>query len=49
MTIRATTPPALGEDPFLSTNNCPIYVPAASLTDYQTAWSSYASRIQAIP
>lgn len=49
ITVNATTPPALGEDPFSSTNKCPIYVPAASLTDYQTAWSSYASRIQAIP
>lgn len=48
-----TTPPTL-EDynnhyyNFDNSNNCPIYVPAASLTAYQTApgWSNYASRIQ---
>lgn len=45
----AITPPTLGSGAFNYTNNCPIYVPAASLTDYQTAWSTYASRIQAIP
>lgn len=27
----------------------PIYVPAASVDAYKTAWSTYASRIQAIP
>lgn len=50
-----TTPPTLVKmiqsDPynhFNDSNNCPIYVPAASLTAYQTApgWSNYASRIQ---
>ena len=49
ITVNATTPPEIGVDVFDNTNDCPIYVPAASLTDYQTAWSSYASRIQAIP
>jgi len=34
-----------------NTNNCPIYVPSASVNAYKTAtnWSTYASRIQAIP
>ena len=48
-----TTPPTLegynGQyNNFNNSNNCPIYVPAASLTAYQTApgWSNYASRIQ---
>ena len=51
ITILATTPPTLGTDAFTNTNNCPIYVPAASVSAYQSAysWSSYASRIQAIP
>lgn len=53
-----TTPPTLAKliqsDPyyqFYNSNDCPIYVPAESLTAYQTApgWSNYASRIQAIP
>ena len=32
-------------------STCPIYVPAASVEDYKAAqgWSTYASRIQAIP
>ena len=47
-TIEATVPPTLGENAFANTNDCPIYVPAASLSAYQTAWSQYASRIQAI-
>lgn len=52
ITINATTPPTLSAyDPFANTNNCPIYVPAASVNAYKTAsrWSTYASRIQAIP
>lgn len=46
----ATTPPTLGAYAFNSTNNCPIYVPAASLDTYKAAsgWSDYASRIQAL-
>lgn len=42
------TPPNLGSNAFDNTNNCPIYVPQASLSAYQSAWSTYASRIQAI-
>lgn len=36
---------------FDNTNDCPIYVPAASVDYYKQAngWSKYASRIQAIP
>ena len=49
ITCMATTPPTLGYDVFADTNDCPIYVPASSLSAYQSAWSDYASRIQAIP
>ena len=53
VTVNAVTPPTLGDYAFDSTqgehSGCPIYVPSASLTAYQTAWSDYASRIQAIP
>lgn len=48
---RATTPPSLANaNAFSSTNNCPIYVPDASLEAYKTAtnWSTYASRIKGI-
>ncbi len=61
ITCLATTPPTLvtsiGDniyqrvyDVFDNTNNCPIYVPAASVNTYKSAtgWSNYASRIQAI-
>lgn len=52
VTIEATTPPTLANiNAFSNTNNCPIYVPAESVEAYKSAnnWSSYASRIQAIP
>ena len=45
---RATTPPSLANtNAFSNTNNCPIYVPDASLEAYKTAvnWSAYADRI----
>ena len=50
-TCEATTPPTLGDYVLNNTNNCPIYVPAASVDTYKAAsgWSTYASRIQAIP
>ena len=51
ITVLATTPPTLGDvNAFADTNNCPIYVPSASVTAYQTAtnWSNYASRINPI-
>lgn len=51
VTVEATTPPTLGTSAFDNTNNCPIYVPGASVAIYQAAsgWSTYSSRIQAIP
>lgn len=50
VTVKATTPPSLGADALTSTDNCPIYVPAASVNAYKAAanWSTYASRIRAI-
>ena len=50
ITVEATTPPTLGSSAFDRTNNCPIYVPDASLNTYKAAsgWSTYASRIQGI-
>ena len=51
VTVESTTPPALGSTVFYNTNNCPIYVPSGSVNDYKNAsgWSSYSSRITAIP
>lgn len=49
VTCLAITPPTLGSSVFVNTNNCPIYVPAESVNAYKSAWSDYASRIQAIP
>ena len=45
--VNATVPPTLGTVSFVGTNNCPIYVPCASLNNYKTAagWSEYESRI----
>ena len=49
MTVLATTPPTLGTDALSSTSALQaIYVPAASVDAYKTAWSSRASIIQAI-
>lgn len=45
------TPPTLGSNNvFNSTNNCPIYVPDASVEAYRTEtnWSAYADRIKSI-
>ena len=52
ITVESVTPPTLGGIyAFNNTNNCPIYVPPESVDTYKAAsgWSSYASRIQAIP
>lgn len=52
ITCLATTPPTLSNaNAFNNTNNCKILVPSASVNAYKTAtnWSTYASRIQAIP
>lgn len=46
--LSGATPPTLGSASALSqTNNCPIYVPDASLEAYKTAtnWNQYADRI----
>lgn len=48
--VSATTPPTLlGNYVFDSTNDCPIYVPCASVDAYKTAWSAYESRITCVP
>lgn len=46
--FRATTPPTIGNNLAFNTNNCPIYVPDASVEAYKAAtnWSTYASRIK---
>ena len=51
VTVNAITPPTLGTRAFYKINNFTIYVPAESVNAYKTAtnWSTYASRIQAIP
>lgn len=51
ITVEARTPPTLGSWALFEANDCPIYVPAASVSAYKSAsgWSDYASRIQAIP
>lgn len=48
ITILTATPPILGYNPFTSTNNCPLLVPASSVDAYKAAWTTYADRIQAI-
>lgn len=56
ITVVASAPPDLevdnldAPDAFNNTNNCPIYVPAASVSAYKNnyVWVFYASRIQAI-
>ena len=51
VTVNALTPPKLSSYVFSNTNDCPIYVPAASVDVYKSAsgWSDYASRIHPIP
>ena len=49
ITVLATTPPSIPGVSTFTGNNCPIYVPADSVSAYQSAWSIYSSRIQAIP
>lgn len=48
---KPTSPPGGGDNMFRNTNNCPIYVPAESVTSYQSTqyWSNYADRIQSMP
>lgn len=49
--FRSTTPPTLGRDALVYTNNCPIYVPLGCVQAYREAdgWSEYADRIQVFP
>lgn len=51
VTCLATTPPTLNQNygGVFNGSTCPIYVPSASLSQYQSSWSDYSSRIQAIP
>lgn len=48
LSILAVTPPTKGAGHTLPTAGT-IYVPAVSVDAYKAAWTSYASRIQAIP
>ena len=50
ITCLPITPPTIDTNSF-SGSDCPIYVPSESVSAYQSAttWSTYASRIQAIP
>lgn len=48
ITCLAVEPPTLGNGAFDDTNNCPIYVPSTSSSDYQREWADYSNRIQAI-
>ena len=52
ITILSETPPTLGSNAFYDiASNAVIYVPSGSVDAYKTAtnWSTYASKIQAIP
>jgi len=49
LTILAVTPPTRGTGSYTLPGSGTIYVPAESVDAYKEAWSSYASRIQAIP
>lgn len=52
LTVNSITPPVLEDDSLLvSSEKCQIYVPAGSVSAYQSAsgWSRYAGKIQAIP
>ena len=48
-TILAIEPPSLPSGSFPLPPQGTIYVPAESVDAYKSAWTSYASRIQAIP
>lgn len=50
VTSKGTVPPRLVSSAFHNTHaNLVIYVPAESVDIYKSSWSSYASKIQAIP
>ena len=46
--FEGTTPATLGSTSIFG-NSFPIYVPSSAVSDYQTAWPTYASRIMAKP
>ena len=46
--FEGTTPATLGSNSIFS-SSFPIYVPSSAVSDYQTAWPTYASRIMAKP
>lgn len=48
LTINAEVPPVLGNNVFNNTENLKIYVPAASVEAYKSAWSELAENIFAI-
>lgn len=50
-TFRSLTPPSInfGTNNRFANQSTTLYVPAAALDTYKTAWSSYSSRIFAIP
>ncbi len=50
ITFLADTPPTLGFRALDETNNCPLYVPSASIDNYKTAprWKNYAARLKPI-
>lgn len=50
ITVRNSVPCEIGSSAFASTDDAPIYVPAASVDTYKAAsgWRKYADRIQAI-
>jgi hypothetical protein len=45
---KCITPPNLGSEVFMDTDNCPIYVPDESVEAYKIEWSAYADRIHSI-
>ena len=47
--VLSAVPPTGGEGMFANTNNCPIYVPAATAVDYSEApvWQDYFNRLRA--
>jgi len=51
VTCLAENPPELGDTAVFYKSTCPIYVPSQSVNAYKSAtnWSTYSSRIQAIP
>ena len=48
-TVLATEPPTLQSDALRRSTIKTIYVPSESVEAYKSAWSAYASKIQAIP